>query len=148
MYQDTITVFNRMPSRLGDMWYPTILRNVNLNEDRAVIVNSYGESSADNAVLNVHYSVVDDVKYISGKKYVLPKEYRNLTNDELVKYITFTSGQDFDFFVYGSYDTGVVNDDDYINGFYDYMRDKYDKVYAITSVADFSVIPHLQITGK
>lgn len=148
MYQDTITVFNRMPSRLGDMWYPTILRGVNLNEDRAVIVNNYGESAADNAVLNVRYTLNGSEKMIGGKNYIQPKEYRNMVNDELAGYITFASGQDFDFFIVGAHDTGTVNDNDYINGFYDYVRNKYDKVYSITSVADFSVIPHLQITGK
>lgn len=148
MYSDTITVFNRKASRLGDMWYPTILRNVNLNIDKATLVQTYGENTADNVMLNVAYDLVDGVKTIGGKKYLLPKEWSKQTHDDCAKTITFASGEDFDFFMVGEYPEEPVNDDDYIDGFYNYMNKEYDEVYAITSVGIFSVIPHLQITGK
>lgn len=148
MYQDTITVFNRKTSRLGDMWYPTILHNVNLNIDKATIVQTYGEDSSDNVVLNVEYEVIDGVKTIEGKPYYLPKQWDAQTHAECAKTITFTSGEDFDFFAVGVFSEEPVNDDDYLEGFYNFMNAKYDEVYAITSVGLFSVIPHLQITGK
>lgn len=148
MYQDTITVFNRKTSRLGDMWYPTILHNVNLNMDKATIVQTYGESSADNVMLNIAYEVNNGVKTIAGKKYMLPKEWDGQTHEECAQTITFTSGEDFDFFLVGEYPEEPVSDDEYIDGFYNFMNQKYDEVYAITSVGIFSVIPHLEITGK
>lgn len=148
MYQDTITVFNRKTSRLGDMWYPTILRNVNLNVDKATIVQTYGESSSDSAMLNVSYEPKDGIKMIGGKRYLLPKEWGNQTHEDCAKTITFASGQEFDFFIVGEYLEEPIYDDDYTEGFYNYMNAAYDEVYAITSVGDFSVIPHLEITGK
>lgn len=148
MYSDTVTVFNRYRSRLGDMWYPTILRNVNINSDKANILSNYGEQSQDRVVLNVKYDNVDGNKVVCGKRYLLPKEWEAQTNDVLAETITFASGQGFDFFLIGEYEESVINDEDYLDGFYNYMNDKYDNVYAITSVSEFSVIPHLEITGR
>ena len=48
MYNDTITLFNRYESKLGDTWYPSILHNTNLNMDKASIVAKYGSDSQDN----------------------------------------------------------------------------------------------------
>ena len=57
MYQDTVTLFNRKRSRLGDMWYPTVLHNVNVNTDKAVMVSTYGEQSQNSAILNVKFDI-------------------------------------------------------------------------------------------
>lgn len=148
MYSDVVTVFNRYQSRLGDMWYPTVLFGVNLNIDRASIVSKYGENAKDNAVLNVKYKNVGKHKVIEGKPYIMPKEWEGQTNDKLSSTVTFADGEFFDFFIVGQYPEVPINDDDYENGFYDYMNSKYDQVFAITSVSEFSVIPHLEITGK
>lgn len=148
MYSDTVTVFNRYRSRLGDMWYPTVLSDVNLNIDKANIVARYGEESKDTCVLNVRYKNVNGTKVVDGKPYLLPKEWDAQTNDKLASTITFTSGEDFDFFFVGEYPTEPIADDDYMDGFYNYMNDRYDQVFAISSVSEFSVIPHLEITGR
>lgn len=148
MYSDTVTVFNRYRSRLGDMWYPTVLFNVNLNIDRASIVSRYGENAKDNAVLNVKYKNIGKFKVIEGKPYILPKEWSEQVNDALGSTVTFADGEYFDFFIEGMYPEQPIADDDYENGFFDYISEKYDHVFAITSVSEFSVIPHLEITGK
>lgn len=70
MYSDTVTIFNRYESRLGDMWYPTVLHDVNVMADRSAIVQKYGEESKDNAVLNVRYDAGD---MIAGKAISLQK---------------------------------------------------------------------------
>ena len=62
MYKDTITLFNRKEGNEGDTWYPTVLRNVNLNMDRAAILAKYGAESADSAVLHIRYKQVGDDK--------------------------------------------------------------------------------------
>ena len=67
MYSDTVTIFNRYESRLGDMWYPTVLRGVNFMSDRSAIVQKYGEQSKDNAVVNVRY------ENVNGKVFVVEK---------------------------------------------------------------------------
>jgi len=148
MYSDTVTIFNRYESRLGDMWYPTVLHDVNVMADRSAIVQKYGEESKDNAVLNVQYITEQDDIKIAGKIYLTPKAWDRQTNDLLPETITFTPGEKFDFFYVGEWPEDPVPDDDYENGFYDYMNSTYDGVYAVTSVAKLGVIPHFEVTGK
>ncbi len=149
MYNDTITLFCRYESRLGDMWYPSVLHNVNLNMDKAAIIAKYGAESKDNAVLNVKYRIQDDKKMVGDKIWLPPKEWDRQTNDLLSGSLTFTSGQAFDFFWAGEWlDENPISDDDYIDGFYNLMNSKYDYVFAITSVGGpYSVIPHFEIMG-
>ena len=148
MYSDTVTIFNRYESRLGDMWYPTVLRGVNFMSDRSAIVQKYGEQSKDNAVVNVRYDNVNGKVFVAGKEYFQPKEWDRQTNDMLTKTITFTPGEKFDFFYVGEYSEEPISDDDYMEGFYDYMNSTFDGVFAITSVAKLDLIPHFEITGK
>lgn len=148
MYDKTITLFNHYKSRLGDMWYPTVVRNVNLLIDKAAIMAKYGAESKDNAILNIHYQTVNGQILIDGKPYLSPKEWERQTNDKLAESITFTSGTDFDFFMLGEYPaTDPITDDDYIDGFYNYVNDEYDFVFAVTSVAKYTAIPHFEIMG-
>ena len=132
MHKDTITLFNRKPGARGqgNTWYPTVIEGCNLNIDRAAILAKYGPQSSDNAALHVPY------KRAAGAV---------LVEDAL----TFTSGNDFDFFWKGVWDGGIVSDSDYGDeGFYNYMNRERDYVFAITSVAQYSVIPHFEIMGK
>lgn len=148
MYSDKITLFNHYKSRLGDMWYPTVIRGVNLNMDKAAIMAKYGAESNDKAVLNIHYQTVDGQIMVDGKPYLPPKEWSNQTNDKLPESITFNSGKDFDFFMLGEYPTKepIVNDD-YLDGFYNHVNSEYDFVFAVTSVAKYTAIPHFEIMG-
>lgn len=149
MYEKTITVFNRYKSRFGDTWHPTVITNVNLIIDRASIFAKYGENATDNAILNVRYNQFGDVKTVEGKPYLPPKEWESQVNEYLSSTITFAHGEDFDFFIEGDYGSEeTINDDDYEDGFYNYMNDKYDNVFAITSVSILNAIPHFEITGK
>lgn len=148
MFADTVTVFNRYESRLGDMWYPTVIKGVNLLIDKAAIIAKYGAESKDNAILNIHYQTVDGKIMIDGKPYLPPKEWDRQTNDKLSETITFESGKDFDFFMLGEYPTTEpIADDDYIDGFYNFVNDEYDYVFAITSVAKYTAIPHFEVMG-
>lgn len=146
MYQDTITLFNRKPGDRGkpDTWYPTVIRNVNLNIDRAAILAKYGAESQDNAMLSIRYSKKDGEIQIAGKPWMPPKEW-DKTEDSL----TFTGGTNFDFFWKGEWTGGIVSDSDYGDeGFYNYMNREHDYVFAVSSVAMYSVIPHFEIMGK
>ena len=148
MFSDTVTVFNRYRSRLGDMWYPTVIHGANLLIDKAAIMAKYGAESKDNAVLNIHCQVVNGQIVVGGKPYLPPKEWDRQTNDKLAESITFTSGTDFDFLILGTYPiTEPIADDDYLDGFYNQVNSEYDYVFAITSVAKYSVIPHFEIMG-
>ena len=144
MYQDTITLFNRKRTRDGDLWYPTVIEGVNLNTDRGAIVRTYGESSQDNVILNVKLNG----GLVADKAYLQPKAWQRGDNPEGT--ITFKAGEEADFFWQGTWKgTEVISDDAYgLTGFRDYMEKNYDNVYEVTSVGEYSVIPHLQITGK
>lgn len=149
MYNDTVTVFNRYVDSFGNtIWYPHVLSGVNLIVDKAVIAEKYGEVSKDNAVMNVKYHLLDSTIMIGGKMYFPPKEWERQTNDMLSKTITFSSeGTEFDFFILGDYESEEPIMDEY-NDFYNEMQKEYDYVFAITSIAKYSVIPHFEITGK
>lgn len=149
MYNETITLFNRYSNREGDSWYPTVIRGVNLNIDRAAIIAKYGGQSADSAVLNVHYLLEDGNKIVANKPWLPPKAWEEQTNDELETSLTFKGGNAFDFFYVGEWsDTAPISDSDYNEGFYTYMNKRYDYVFAITSVGMYTVIPHFEILGK
>lgn len=150
MYTDKITLFCRHEDKKKDvMWYPYVLHGVNLNMDAAAIVAKYGAESQDSVALNIRYTAENGMKMIGGKQWMPPKEWHRQT-ENLAETLTFTSGQEFDFFYAGEWpDESPVSDSEYgIDGFYDYMNAKYDYVYAITSVAQYSVIPHFEIMAK
>lgn len=148
MYNDVVTVFNRYENSSGVFWYPSVLKNVNVNIDKGYILRQYGADSQDNAILNVKYRVVDSDKMIGDKKWLSPKEWDRQTNDLLSDTITFYGGNDFDFFWIGEWQGAEpINDDEY-NGFYSYMSKKHDFVFRISSVSILSVIPHFEIAGR
>ena len=152
MYDAVVTIFNRYESGLGVTWHPSVLRNVNLLIDKSAINERYGAESKDLAVLNVRVVRPDNIiQGINPKVWMPPKEWTRQLKDEMSKYITFSSGQSFDFFMLGEWKgENPINDEDYgIRGFYDYMVNNFDNVFAITSVSGpFSVIPHFEITGR
>lgn len=149
MYKDTITLFNRYESKLGDMWYPSVIKNVNLNMDKGYIIQNYGADSQDTAVLNVRYKNTDEGKMVGGKKWLSPKQWDEQVNDLLSETLTFYGGNDFDFFWLGEWTGNEPISDNEYNGFYDYMSKKHDYVFRISSVSGpFTVIPHFEITGR
>lgn len=148
MYLDKITLFNLYRSSLGDVWYPHVIENANLIVDKAAVVAKYGEESKDNAILNIHFQNEDGQITVSGKPYFPPKEWERQTNDKLADSVTFDTGNDFSFFMLGEYpDLNPIADEDY-NGFFEYVVENYDFVFAVTSVAMYKTIPHFEITGK
>ena len=142
MYNSTVTVFNLVQNkRLGNMWYPTILHNCNVNLDRANAIAKYGEESNDVCVLNVRLPC--------EKPYLPPKEWQR--TDNKAGNVTFAPGaENYDFFFVGDWGTeNPINDDDYETGLYSFMNAHYDHVYAVNTVnGPFTVIPHLEVTGR
>lgn len=150
MYNDTITVFNRCETLDGIVWYPSVISNVDFNADRANIVATYGGESAENATLHIRCDADNVIECKYGRKpFMYPKEWRNLYSDVMQNYITFSSGTNFDFFMLGEWPSEEpISDDAYVDGFYNYLNRYRDNVYAITKMAIFSVIPHIEIMGK
>ena len=150
MYNDTITLFNRKEGIDGDTWYPSVLRNVHVNVDKAAIMAKYGAESSDGAVLHIRYDQVAENKMVGEKRWLPPKEWENQLENEGT--ITFTTGTRFDFFWLGDWgNEDPVYDSDYLSStdFYTYMNRTHDYVFAISSVGGpYSLIPHFEILGK
>lgn len=173
MYADTVTLFNYY----NGIWRANVLAGVDLNVDRAALIARLGAETKDRALLHIKYAAspvsasgilfspshYDGVLtqdsflfgtngfaageiHIGSKTVVEPKAYVGDPDT-----ITFRSGEDGenpDFFIASEWSLSeTVDDSDYASGFLDYMLETYDGVYAITSVARYSVIPHYEVTA-
>lgn len=147
MYHDTVTIFN---TKDGTTWYPTVLRNVDVNTDKAAILAKYGANAADNCRLHIKYRTSGGVDYVGEKQYKPPKEWKTQTDNSLSSTITFEDGNNFSFFYVGDWGSeSVIADSSYgVDGFFDYMNRTHDNVFVVTKVAKYSVIPHFEIMGK
>lgn len=151
MYNDTITLFNRYPSRTqGDRWFPTVIHGVDVNMDRAKLIKTMGIDTSDTVSLHIKCRKDSEGVHVGDKQYLLPKEYIKQPLDSVNQYLTFKSGKEFDFFYVGEWkDTNVILDDDYRDGFYNHMNSEYDNVFVIsTSSGAYDLIPHFEILGK
>ena len=154
MYSKTVTIFDYYESATtGDAyWYPHVLSGVDLITDKGAILKKYGPDATDNAQLHIRYTVQNGDITITDKDgkilpWMPPKAWKNQTNDMLEETITFSAEDDF--FWEGEWNKGVVNDDDYRGGFYQYMNENKDSVFKITSVGGpYTLIPHFEILGK
>ena len=155
MYSSKITLFNYYESATtGDAyWYPHVLSNVDLNTDRGAIIKKYGPDTADNAQLHILYGINQSGQKVIADKdsnaipWLSPKEWRKQTNDILSETLTFSPEDDF--FWEGEWDKGIVNDNDYHGGFYQYMNQNKDNVFRITSVGGpYTLIPHFEVLAK
>ena len=153
MHDKTVTVFNFYSSKTAGLsyWYPHILSCVDLITDHGAMLKKYGPDSTDNAALHIAYTPDGDKVTVqrsdgAAVPWLPPKAWAAQVNDDLPGSITF--GPE-DFFWQGEWTGGMVVDDDYRNGFYQYMNSNRDNVYKITSVGGpYTVIPHFEILGK
>lgn len=139
MYADTVTIFNYHKDKKQRiaMWYPTVLDGVELQIAEGVNVSKSGNDNADSASL--HIKINADTRKIYKK----PMEYKALENKQ--EYFTLKAN---DFFMAGAYDNSPINEEDYPNGFFEYMKGRYDDVYNITTVDVFKTILHFEVGGK
>lgn len=130
------------------MWYPHILKNVNLVIDKAGLLARYGAECKDNAKLSIKYRPDNGMTLVGNIVYLPPKEWSKQTN--LAEAITFNMDPNyFDFFVVGVVDSlDPVKDEDYPDGFFEHKKKDEDFCFAITSVSKFDMIPHFEILAK
>ena len=145
MYQDTITLFNRITADEGDRWIPTVIGSVELKVDRAAIAAKYGPQSQDRASLHIRYENTAEEIQIAGKTWQEPKQWSGMSDS-----LTLRSGTAFDFFWAGAWDgDDVIYDADYgPGGFFQHMEADEDNVFAITAVSRHKLIPHFEILGR
>lgn len=139
MFTDTVTIFNYHEDKKQGiaMWYPTVLDGVELQIAKGINVSKSGNDNADSA--NLHIKINADIR----KVYKKPMEYKALENKQ--GYFTLKSN---DFFMAGAYDNSPIDEADYPNGFFEYMKANHDDVYNITTVDVFKAIPHFEVGGK
>lgn len=139
MFTDTVTVFNYYEDKKKgiSVWYPTVLDGVELQIAKGINISKSGNDAADSA--NLHIKINADIR----KAYKKPKEYKALED----KQGYFTLKPD-DFFIAGEYGVTPIHEEDYPNGFFEYMKGNYDDVYNITTVDVFKTIPHFEVGGK
>lgn len=148
MYSETVTIFNKLQVGQVITWYPTVLRNVDLNVDKGANVTKIGLESADTAKLHIKYSMVDGAIAIKGKTYKRPKEWTAQGTGVHANTITFASG---DLFMRGEYPETPVNDVDpmFKPTFESYINKTRDDVYKISNAGGpYKLIPHFEIGGK
>ena len=106
--------------------------------------DSMGKDMLDAKGLQIFALYLSEEIYTEWKK---PKEWEKQVNDLLPGTIRFSPESDF--FWEGEWDKGIVNDEDYRGGFYQYMNQRFDNVFKITSVGGpYNLIPHFEILGK
>ena len=105
MYRDIVTVFNRLKTREGDIWYPTVIPGVNLNMDRGAIVAKYGEQSQDNCILNVRYKNLKKAytNVVDGGNFL---DYESGVELDGGDFFDYSSGDDFDGGTFADWATG------------------------------------------
>ena len=137
MYRDTVTVF----CRYNGQWKGTVLENVDLNIDRAMMLRQYGENSQDRAKLHIKYRE-NNGYWVGRNRFVSPSEYSGEEGT-----FTLAEGNNLSFFMEGVAPILSASDASYLDGFFDYMNSHY-QVFAVSSVARYSVIPHFEIIGR
>lgn len=139
MFTDTVTIFNYYEDKKQGiaMWYPTVLDGVELQITKGINISKSGNDAADGA--SIHIKINENIR----KTYRKSKEYKALEDKQ--EYFTLKPG---DFFMNGGYEVTPISEEDYPNGFFEYMKSKHDDVYNITTVDVFKSIPHFEVGGK
>lgn len=133
----TVTLFNRAfdPETEEEKYYPTLLEGVDLVETKGANVSKSGMDSADAAKL-----FVDVNKTI--KPYLPSKEWKELPEEEMPNYITFTPAEDF--FIKGDHTDVEPPTEKAL----EWMQDNYDDCYKVTTIDKYEdILPHFEIGG-
>lgn len=145
MHDQTITLFNYSDSE--NAWRVTVIDGCYFYVTSALLPSTNGLGNSDNSCLIIY---TEKDASINGLKYLKPKEYQRSD-----KAGCFTMKPETDFFLCGAWEgfedeiPQLISDDEFENGFYDFMNDNYDDVLMIQSAVHYSsLIPHFEVVGK
>lgn len=138
-YNKTVTVYNRTADDLMgiEKWYPTVLENVRLLVAKGASVSKSGMDCADAVSLYIRPDMLQE----GAKGYLPPKEWVRMPDKCKEFFYTFKSGEDF--FVEGA----ITGEEILGEGFFQYMKDRYDSCFKVTNVDRYELIPHLEVGG-
>ncbi len=145
----TITVFNRYDAAANEVrYYATIIHGATLQVDKAAAVSTSGLKDADSMWCSIPYENHTEYCTVNGHLHLSPKEWAAQIGDAMEQSVTFDEGRDI--LLDGEWiGSKVINDADYPRaGFLQYLRDRFDGVYLITSVARYDLIPHFELGGN
>ena len=134
MHDTDVTIYNRIKSTAyeHDSYIPTVLHNTSVKYVYGAETGTQGDINADVVVLSILKKNLADVVYVKPKEYAAMIDHTGI--------FTLDKG---DFFVIGDVkeESGMVD-------FLSYMKEKYDSVHEILSVATYNLIPHWEVTAK
>lgn len=134
MHDTDVTIYNRIKSTAyeHDSYIPTVLHNTSVKYVYGAQTGTQGDINADVVVLSILKKNLADVVYVKPKEYAAMIDHTGI--------FTLDKG---DFFVIGDVkeESGMVD-------FLSYMKEKYDSVHEILSVATYNLIPHWEVTAK
>lgn len=134
MHDTDITLYNRVKGAdyNRDTYYATVLHNVSVKHEYGAQTGTDGDTNIDIVILSICE------EYLQEKVYKKPKAY--LAEADKSQCFTLAKG---DFFV-----IGIAEEDSDRDDFLSYMKEKYDDVHEILSVATYNLIPHWEVTAK
>lgn len=134
MHDTDITLYNRVKGDAydRDTYYATVLHNVSVKSNVGASTGTDGDTNTDTVTLSICE------RFLQDKSYRKPKEY--LAEPDKSNCFTLAKG---DFFV-----IGIAEEDPDRDDFISYMKEKYDDVHEILSVATYNLIPHWEVTAK
>lgn len=133
---DTITLFNRIwdDENESETWLATVLSKCNLVATKGRNISKSGLENADTVKL-----YIDTTEQVN--EFVKPKVYERLVDKSNV----YTLTPQIDFFVKGD----VSAETSLEEGFFEYILGKYDDVYRVTTIDEYTeILPHLEVGGK
>ena len=147
MYDDTVTIFNRRKTDQGTVWYPTVVEDVLFRWERTAATAGYGWKSQDKAVVMIPYTRVAGAMMVAGTIYLPPKLWQSVSEPQC--HMTIAEGEEFDFFLWGSWpEEGPVADSQWPGGLYEHLCRERDGVFAVGSVSRYSALPHFEVVGR
>lgn len=136
----TVTLFNRSfnAETEEEKYYTTLLEGVDLVETKGANVSKSGMDSADAVKLYIDFANLGK----TIKPYLPPKEWKELPEEEMPNYITFTPAEDF--FIKGDHTDVELPTEKAL----EWMQDNYDDCYKVTTIDKYEdILPHFEIGG-
>lgn len=152
-YDASVILYNYYENSVTEdsYFFGTRFDNVRVELTEAANIRASGLENADSCTLKIKKD-----KNLP-KTYLPPKQWENLTTDEMENYFTIRKDEN-DFFVIVKKDSlginvdlpvGIVDNNNraYRNGFYQYVRERYGYTYAIHTADSFDQLERFEATG-
>lgn len=150
-YVDSIVVYNRYVNGLMEIeqYFGTRFDNIRIELTQGANQKASGMENASVCVVKVPNIALP-------KPYKSPEMWSKLTTEEMLEHFTLDTDNN-NFFVITKKEelgididvpVGLVNGDDYPEGFFGYIKGKYGYTFSVDTVDVYSLIPRFEIGGR